>query len=122
MKSIALDFKNNMICFMTAGQLGTERNPNLKKVAFNSFIPKQLRDRNSFTWNFENETFAVNQDYELHEDCIMTKDCFVPEFIIPMPKLGKRYDEFIAIMGYEEVNHIAEMPAALRKLLGLEDC
>lgn len=31
MKSIALDFKNNMICFMTAGQHGTETNPDLKK-------------------------------------------------------------------------------------------
>ena len=34
MKSIALDFKNNMICFMTAGQQGTETNPDLKKVAW----------------------------------------------------------------------------------------
>ena len=32
MKSIALDFKNNMICFMTAGQQGTETNPDLKKL------------------------------------------------------------------------------------------
>ena len=62
MKSIALDFKNNMICFMTAGQQGTETNPYLKKVAFNSFIPEQFRDKNSFTWNFENETFAVNRN------------------------------------------------------------
>lgn len=37
-----------------------------------------------------------------------------------MPKLGKRYDEFVAIMGYEQVDLKAEMPAALRKLLGLE--
>lgn len=120
MKSIAIDFTNNMVCFMTAGQQGTEINFDLKKIAFHSFIPEQFRERNSFTWNFENETFAVNQDYELHNGCIMTKDCFVPEFIIPMPKLGKRYDEFVAIMGYEEVDLNAEMPAALRKLLGLE--
>ena len=61
MNSISLDFDNNMICFMTEGQQGTESNPDLKKVAFNSFIPEEFRDRNSFTWNFENETFAVNQ-------------------------------------------------------------
>ena len=121
MKSIALDFKNNMICFMTEGQQGTELNPDLKKVAVNSFIPERFRDRNSFTWNFENETFAVNQDYEVHEGCIMTKDCFVPELITPMPKLSKRYEEFIAIIGYEEVDIKAEMPEALRKLLGLDD-
>lgn len=66
MKSIELDFN--------AGHQGTETNPDLKKIAFNSFIPEQFRDRNSFTWNFENETFAVNQDYELHEGYIMTKD------------------------------------------------
>ena len=120
MKSIALDFNNNMVCFMTTGQQGTESNPDMQKVAFNSFIPEQFRDRNSFTWNFENETFAVNQDYEIPAGCIMTKDCFVPECIIPMPKLAKRYDEFVAIMGYEQVDLKAEMPAALRKLLGLE--
>lgn len=120
MKSIALAFKNNMVCFMTAGQQGTESNPDMQKVAFNSFIPEQFRDRNSFTWNFENETFAVNQDYEIPAACIMTKDSFVPECIIPMPKLAKRYDEFVAIMGYEQVDLKAEMPAALRKLLGLD--
>lgn len=120
MKSIALDFKNNMICIMTPGQQGTECNPDLKKIAFNSFIPEQFRDRNSFTWNFENETFSINKNYELHEGCIMTKDCFIPELIIPMPNLGIRYDEFIAILGYEEVDLKSEMPAALRKLLGLE--
>lgn len=121
MKSISLDFNNNMICFMTDGQQGTEQNPDIKKVAFHSFIPEKYRDYSSFTWNFESETFAVNQNYILHDGCIMTKDCFVPQFIIPMKGLKKRYDEFVAIMGYEEVGLKAEMPEALRKLLGLED-
>ena len=121
MKSISLDFKNNMICFITGGQQGTEQNPDIKKVAFHSFIPEKYRDYNSFTWNFESETFAVNQDYILHDGCIMTKDCFIPQFIIPMHGLKKRYDEFVAIMGYKEVDLKAEMPEALRKLLGLED-
>lgn len=120
MKSIALDFKNNMVCFMTAGQQGTESNPDIQIVAFNSFIPEQFRNRTSFTWNFEDETFAVNQSYELHNGCIMTKDCFVPEFILPMPNLSKRYDEFVTILGYTQMDLKAEMPAALRKLLGLE--
>lgn len=121
MKSISLDFNNNMICFMTDGQQGTEQNPDIKKVAFHSFIPEKYCDYSSFTWNFESETFAVNQDYILHDGCIMTKDCFVPQFIIPMKGLKKRYDEFVAIMGYKEVDLKAEMPEALRKLLGLED-
>jgi hypothetical protein len=105
---------------MTAGQQGTESNPNMKKIAFSSFIPEQYRDNSSFTWNFENETFSVNQPYVLHDGCIMTKDCFVPEMIIPMHGLGKRFDEFVAILGYEEVDLKAEMPAAMRKFLGLE--
>ena len=120
MNSISLDFDNNMICFMTEGQQGTESNPDLKKVAFNSFIPEEFRDRNSFTWNFENETFAVNQDYVLKSGCIMTKECFVPELIVPMPKLAKRFDEFVTIMDYEQVYLKAEMPDALSHLLGLD--
>lgn len=120
MKAISLDFKNNMICIMTAGQQGTETNRELRKVAFNSFIPEQFRDRNSFTWDFENETFAVNQDYELHEGCIMTKDCFIPEIMIPMAKLSKRYDEFVAIMGYEEVDLESEITSILMRFLNCE--
>lgn len=54
--------------------------------------------RNSFTW--DNETFAINQDYECHEDCIRTKDDFLPELILPMSKLSESFDELIAIMGY----------------------
>ena len=57
---------------MTTGQQGTERNTDLNKVAFNSFIPEQFRGRNSFTWDFEQETFAVNQDYKLHAGYILT--------------------------------------------------
>lgn len=121
MKSIALDFKNNIVCIMIEGQQGTECNFNIKKAAFNSFIPEQFRDKNSFTWNFENDTFAVNKDYELHKGCIMTKDCFIPELIIPMPKLFKRYEEFVAIMGYEEVNLQNEIDTILLTLFGQDE-
>lgn len=120
MKSISLDFTNKMICIMADGQQGTEQKPDIKKVAFHSFIPEKYRDYNSFTWNFETETFTVNQDYVLHDGCIMTKDDFIPQFIIPMQGLKKRYDEFIAIMGYEEVDLKSEMPEELKKMLGLE--
>lgn len=120
MKSISIDFNNNMICIMTAGQQGTELNPDLKKVAFSSFIPEKYREHSSYTWNFESDSFAVNQDYVLPDGCIMTKDCYVPELIIPMKGLHKRFDEFVAIMGYEEVDMKAEMPEELRKLLGLD--
>jgi hypothetical protein len=39
---------------------------------------------------------------------------------MPMPGLGKRFDEFIAILGYEKVNILSELPPELRRLLGLE--
>lgn len=120
MKSIAVDFNNNMICIMKEEQQGTERATDLKKESFNSFIPEKHRDNSSFTWNFENETFSVNQNYVRPAGCIMTKDCFIPEMIIPMPGLKKRYNEFIAILGYEEVDIKAGIPEELRKLFGLD--
>lgn len=92
------DFKNNMVCIMTEDQQWVDETDNLRKVAYNSFIQEQYRDRNSFTW--DNETFAINQDYECHEDCIRTKDDFLPELILPMSKLSESFDELIAIMGY----------------------
>lgn len=109
-----------MVCIMTSGQQGTESNYDITKAALNSFIPEQYRTASSFTWNFEDETFSVNQDYTLPNGCIMTKECFVPKTIISMPGLGSRYEEFIAIIRYEQVDLMAELPAALKKILGLE--
>lgn len=120
MKSIAIDFQNHIVCIMTAGQQGTESNLNLKKGDFASFIPEKLMSYSSFTWDFENETFSVNQEYKLLDGCIMTKDCFIPELIVPMPKLSNRYDEFLAIMGYEEVESCASIFEEVLKILGLE--
>ena len=92
----------------------------MKKVAFNSFIPEKFRDRNSFTWNFENETFTVNQDYVLKEGCITSKEHFVPELILLFPKLSERFDEMIAILGYEQVDLKKELSTELKKMLSLE--
>ena len=103
MKSISIDFKNNVICIMTDNQQGTEIYTH-KKELFSNFIPDKHNDANSFTWNFENETFSVNQDYTLIPGAIMIKDNFIPEIIIPMPGLAKRYNEFIGVMGYHEEN------------------
>ena len=120
MKSISLDFKNNRICIMTECQQGTEHGQDMKKIKFHSFIPEKYREYDSFTWNFEAETFAVNQNYELKDGCIMTKDCFIPLVILPMHGLKKRYEEFIAILGYEETAwNPDDFPEELRGLLGL---
>lgn len=121
MKRISVDFDNNVVCIMTAGQQGTERHDSLKKAALNSFIPEKYRGNGSFTWDFENETFSVNQPYRLHDGGIMTSDSFVPEIIVPMRRLGRRFEEFVAILGYEEVSLKEELPAELlRKLFGLD--
>ena len=120
MRSISIDFNNNIICIMTEGQQGTEHAVDQPKVKFNSFIPEQFRENNSFTWNFEDELFVVNKDITLKAGCIMTEEDFVPHLIVPMPGLGKRYDEFIAIMGYEESSLLDEMDDVLKYLLGLE--
>lgn len=119
MKSISIDFKNDRLCIMSAGQQGVEY-CTFKKKDFLPFIPAKYQDYNSFTWNFEDEIFAVNQDYELIPEAIMTPDCFVPTIMIPMPGLATQCDAFVELMGYEEVNLIDEMPEELRKLLGLE--
>ena len=50
---------------MTDGQQGTEHGQDMKKEKFNSFIPDKFREYNSFTWNFEAETFAVNKEINL---------------------------------------------------------
>ncbi len=116
MKSIGIDFHNNRIRILFGGQRGVEENLGLKKVAFNSFIPEQFRNRESFTWDFENETFTVNKDYVLPADAIMTVDSFVPELVTTMPGLGERFDEFRAIMGYEEVDLSAEIPGLMQEI------
>ena len=119
MKSIAIDFKNNCLCVMSEGQQGTEI-VDFNKEDFYEFIPQKYRDRNSFTWDFENETFAVNQDYELEAGCIMTKDCFIPQVILPLSGLAKQYDKFIKIMDYEEINIVDYIPDYLKDLFGLK--
>lgn len=119
MNSISIDFKNHCVCIMSAGLQGTVYNE-FQKKDFLSYIPEKWQTYNSFTWNFEDEIFAVNQDYELVDGAIMTFDCFRPISMIPMSGLAKQYDSFVELMGYEEVNLVEAMPEDLRKLLGLE--
>lgn len=121
MNSISLDFFNQCVCVMSEGQQGTMCEPDLQKDIFLSFIPDKYRQHQSYTWNFENETFAVNYDYHLRDGAIMTKDCFIPQVIIPMRGLKKRYREFLTLLNYEEFNTqdlFAELPSDLRDLFG----
>lgn len=102
MNSISLDFKNKMTCIMTAGQQGTEYAPDLHKELFYPYIPEKYRNYNSFTWNFEDETFAVNRDFTFIPGALMTENSFVPEVIIPMKGLSLYFSKFIELMGFEE--------------------
>ena len=48
----------------------------------------------------------------------MSEDNFVPEVIVTMPGLGERYEEFIAIMGFEEFGTMDIMDDLIKSLLG----
>lgn len=104
MKAISIDFKNKRVCIMIEGQQGTEVIPNVVKDTFTDYIPKQFRDYSSFTWNFEENLFSVNEDFDLREDAIITKENFSPKIILSMPELSEKYKEFIGLLGYEEVD------------------
>ena len=90
MNSIAIDFKNEMMCIMRPEQQGTEHINGLgiTKEKLADFIPEKYRSRQSFTWNFEDSTFAVNADYEYHPERgeIMTMDWLAENVIGSIPK------------------------------------
>lgn len=119
LNSIGIDFSNKMVCIMNSGQQGTQIVPAVKIEDFYDYIPEKYRDNTSFTWNFEDSTFTINEDYLLHPEAIMTKECFIPTVIIPMPGLGDNYKEFVARMGFEEVKIEGEL--TFSSLVGIMD-
>lgn len=108
MKRLSIDFDNHCLCIMTEGQQGTEIVPELDKATFDSFIPEKHKNKNSFTWDFQAETISVNQPYKAINN-FMTKECFIPEVVEPMPKLEKRFNEFIKLLNMEQVNLADEL-------------
>ena len=108
MKRLSLDFDNRCLCIMMPGQEGTQIVSELKKEDFESFIPGKFKDRSSFTWDFEAESISINQPYKAINN-FMTKECFVPEVVEPMPKLGKRLNLFIKLLDLEPVNLAEEI-------------
>lgn len=108
MKSIAIDFRNNCICIMNEGQKGTEIIPLPDKEKLSALFPTKelMNSSTSFTWNFEDNLFAVNEEYIKSDDPneIMTSDCFVPTKIVTYPGLSDRYDEMLSLLGYEETH------------------
>ena len=108
MKRLAIDFDNHCLCIMMQGQQGTQIVPELDKATFDSFIPEKYKNKNSFTWDFQDETISVNQPYKAINN-FMTKECFIPEVVEPMPKLEKRFNEFIKLLNMKPVNLADEL-------------
>lgn len=121
MKRLSIDFDNHCLCIMMPGQEGTQIIPELKREDFKSFIQEKFSDKSSFTWDFEGESVSVNQPYKAIDNFV-TKESFVPEVVEPMPKLGKRFNEFIKLLNMEPVNLADEIQKdipEIAKLFGL---
>lgn len=108
MNSIAIDFKNHCVCIMKDNQHRTEINLSIgDKIKYASMFPSQelMDSSSSFTWSFEDNLFAVNEEYNLPDnpDAIMTEDCFIPVKIVTFPGLSDKYEEMKSLMGYEDV-------------------
>lgn len=124
MKSIAIDFKNKIIGLMLDDQKGTEYVKTLDKSKFTDVFPSLeiMNSSSSFTWNFEDNIFAVNKEYDLHPDEIMTTDCFIPLRFFTVPGLNNKYNKMLELLGYEETEWTADdfkdFPEEIRKLFG----
>ena len=116
MNNISIDFNNKTLCIMSEGQQSTEY-IDIDIAAFYGFIPKHLRHYTSYTWDFEVETFAANQEVTLKDGAIMIRENFKPLFIEPMPGLRKRYKEFITVLGYEEIETKSLVTEVLKHIL-----
>lgn len=114
MRIVSLDFKNHIIYVAVDESERIKFEADIKKTVFSSFIPVQYyHDYDSFTWNFDNEIFAVNQNYIVKDDIIVAKECFVPQVIEPMNGLKKRFNKFVRLLEYEP----EETPARIYKRL-----
>ena len=99
MKKVTIDFTNQVICIKARSYQETKRIEFLDKEEFAQFFPekKYMTDYNSYTWNFDTNTFIVNQDKELKTN-ESGEIRFLPEVIIPMPKLSRKYREFMDLV------------------------
>lgn len=129
MKSLSIDFKNKTLCIMTDSQEGTQY-CDISKEELLAYIPRKYIDYTSFTWNFENETISMNQEYKMSKEAIergsiITKDCFIAECIVPMPGLASLYSKFLKILDLEKMEIMTQeqslsgLATRLRMFFGL---
>ncbi len=99
MKNVTVDFTNHIIHIRAKKYQDSKEMDDVEKEMFSSFFPEKkfMTDYNSYTWDFESEIFIVNQDKRT-----VIKDNgemrYLPELIIPMPNLSRKYKEFMNIV------------------------
>lgn len=107
MKKISFDFTNRMLAIETSSQAGTEGMPeHITKSSLFQFVPSEhLLHATCFTFDFENNSFSVNQDIPLlnrERGEILTIGSFVPVFSINILGLNDNFMKLCEIIGYEE--------------------
>ena len=122
MKKIGIDFDNQLLLVLTDNTKGTQNFDVPKKIALNSFIPPEYHDRNSFTWDFEGETIAINLPDIGCPKGLAGEDSFNPEIEVSLPGLSTRYDEFLAILRLSEETVSAQeiFDFVLKELIGMD--
>ncbi len=100
MKKVTIDFTNNIIRISARSYQETKKLSSLDKDFIASFFPskKYLEDYNSYTWNFDLNTFVVNQEQKIDASADADSIKFLPELIVPMPKLSRKYKEFMNLI------------------------
>ncbi len=99
MKKVSIDFTNQIVCIKARSYQETREFESLEKEEFAQFFPekKYMTDYNSYTWNFDTNTFIVNQEQKAKGN-ERGEVRFLPELIIPMPKLSRKYREFMDLV------------------------
>ena len=99
MKRVTIDFTNQVICIKARSYQETRKIESLDKEEFAQFFPakKYMTDYNSYTWNFDTNTFIVNQDQKVKVE-ESGEIRYLPEVIVPMPKLSRKYREFMDLL------------------------
>ncbi|WP_408071841.1 hypothetical protein [Butyrivibrio sp. JL13D10] len=99
MKNVTVDFTNEIVHIRAKKYQDSIKMEAVRKEIFEPFFPKKkfMTDYNSYTWDFDSEIFIVNQDKRTYitEDGEMR---YMPELIIPMPNLSRKYKEFMNIV------------------------
>ncbi|WP_026492471.1 hypothetical protein [Butyrivibrio sp. XPD2002] len=99
MKTVTIDFTNNVLKIMAKKYADTREFEGLRKETLASFFPEKkfMEDYNSYTWDFDADIFIVNQDKR--KIVAESGDIrYFPELIIPMPNLSRKYKDFMNIV------------------------